>query len=106
MKLVMLGPPGAGKGTQAANVSRQLGIAHIATGDLFRQAQNNGTELGLVAKSYMEKGMLVPDEVTIKMVKERIEAPDCARGFVVDGFPRNTAQALAFFYGERGIHVH
>ena len=95
MRLVLLGAPGAGKGTQAATISQQLGLAHIASGDLFREAQQKDTELGRLARSYMEKGLLVPDEVTIKMVLERISAPDCARGFSLDGFPRNLEQAEA-----------
>ncbi len=95
MRIVLLGPPGAGKGTQAAGISQRLGVPHIATGDLFRQAQAQGTELGLLAKSYMEKGMLVPDEVTIRMVLERLQNRDCHKGFVLDGFPRNLGQAKA-----------
>ena len=95
MNIILLGPPGAGKGTQAASLSQELGLAHIASGDLFRQAQNSGTKLGNIAKSYMEKGLLVPDEVTVKMVLERIAAPDCAKGFILDGFPRTVEQAEA-----------
>ena len=95
MRIIILGPPGAGKGTQAAFLSRKLGLAHIASGDLFRQAQERGTELGTMAKSYMEKGLLVPDEVVIKMVLERIAAPDCSQGFILDGFPRTLEQARA-----------
>jgi adenylate kinase len=95
MNIVLLGAPGAGKGTQAALLSQKLRLAHIASGDLFRQALSKGTELGLLAKSYMEKGKLVPDEVTIKMVLERIAAPDCQTGIILDGFPRNVEQAKA-----------
>jgi len=95
MYLVLLGAPGAGKGTQAATLTQQLKLAHIASGDLFRQALDKGTELGLQAKAYMEKGQLVPNEVTIKMVLERISAPDCAAGIILDGFPRNVEQAKA-----------
>ncbi len=95
MYLVLLGAPGAGKGTQAATLTQQLKLAHIASGDLFRQALGKGTELGLQAKAYMEKGQLVPNEVTIKMVLERISAPDCAAGIILDGFPRNVEQAKA-----------
>ncbi len=95
MNIVFLGAPGAGKGTQAANVAKELSLAHIASGDLFRQALAQGTELGLQAKFYMEKGMLVPDEITIKMVLERISAPDCETGIILDGFPRNLDQAKA-----------
>jgi len=93
--IIFLGAPGAGKGTQAATVARELNLVHIATGDLFRQAIEKGTELAMQAKSYMEKGMLVPDEVTIQMVQERIAAPDCETGVIFDGFPRNLKQAEA-----------
>jgi adenylate kinase len=93
--IVFLGAPGAGKGTQAASVARKLKLAHIATGDLFRQALERGTELGLAAKSYMEKGVLVPDQITINMVLERISAPDSRGGVVFDGFPRDLKQAEA-----------
>ncbi|MCH7997766.1 MAG: nucleoside monophosphate kinase, partial [Chloroflexi bacterium] len=86
MYLILLGPPGAGKGTQAASLSKELGAAHVASGDLFRQAQEQGTPLGLQAKAYMERGELVPDELTVRMVLERLEAPDCARGVILDGF--------------------
>jgi adenylate kinase len=95
MFYVFLGAPGAGKGTQAAIVSRKLGLAHIASGDLFRQAVAKGTELGKLAKSYMEKGELVPDEVTIRMISERIKEPDCKSGCIFDGFPRTLEQAKA-----------
>jgi adenylate kinase len=93
--IVFLGAPGAGKGTQAATVARELSLVHIATGDLFRQAIEKGTELAMQAKSYMEKGMLVPDEVTIQMVLERIATPDCETGVIFDGFPRTLKQAEA-----------
>jgi len=93
--IVFLGAPGAGKGTQAAQVARELKLAHVATGDLFRQVLAQGTDLALKAKSYMEKGKLVPDEITISMVLERIAAPDCAAGVIFDGFPRNLKQAEA-----------
>ena len=95
MYVAFLGAPGAGKGTQAAEVAKVLNIAHIATGDMFREAQKKGDPLALEAKVYMDKGMLVPDEVTIKMVLERISAPDCKNGLIFDGFPRNLAQAQA-----------
>ena len=95
MYIVFLGAPGAGKGTQAASVARKLKLVHIATGDLFRQALERGTELGLAAKAYMEKGVLVPDQITIGMVLERISAPDSGVGAVFDGFPRNLKQAEA-----------
>jgi len=93
--IILLGAPGAGKGTQAAIVAQELGLVHIASGDLFRQALEQGTELGIQAKSYMEKGMLVPDAITIRMVLERILAPDCEPGVILDGFPRNLEQATA-----------
>jgi len=93
--IIFLGAPGAGKGTQAAELARERELAHIATGDLFRQALERGTELGLKAKSYMEKGVLVPSQITISMVLERLSAPDCAGGVILDGFPRNLEQAEA-----------
>ena len=95
MYIVLLGAPGAGKGTQADLLTKNLKLAHIASGDLFRQALAKGTELGLQAKAYMEKGQLVPNEVTIKMVLERITAADCQKGIILDGFPRNVEQAKA-----------
>ena len=95
MYIIFLGAPGAGKGTQAANVAQELNLVHIASGDLFRQAIEQGSELGMQAKSYMEKGILVPDEITIRMVLERISAPDCEAGVILDGFPRNLEQAEA-----------
>jgi len=93
--IILLGAPGVGKGTQAAIVAQKLNLVHIATGNLFRQAVEQGTELGLQAKSYMEKGKLVPDEITIRMVLERVSAPDCEPGVVFDGFPRSRKQAEA-----------
>jgi len=93
--IILLGAPGAGKGTQAVYVARQLNLVHIATGDLFRRAIEEGTELGMQAKYYMEKGTLGPDEITIGMVLERMSAPDCKSGVVFDGFPRNLVQAKA-----------
>ncbi len=95
MNVVLLGAPGAGKGTQAAILLRELGVVHVASGDLFRRALQEKTELGLLAKSYMEKGELVPDEVTINMVLERIRQRDCADGVLFDGFPRTLSQAEA-----------
>ncbi len=95
MYIILLGAPGAGKGTQAARVAQELKLMHIASGDLFRQALEEGTELAIQAKFYMEKGMLVPDEITIKMVLEHISAPDCKFGVIFDGFPRNLKQAEA-----------
>jgi adenylate kinase len=93
--IVFLGAPGAGKGTQAASVARKLKLVHIATGDLFRQALERGSELGLKAKAYMEKGVLVPDQITIDMVLERLSAPNSGGGVILDGFPRNLKQAEA-----------
>ncbi len=95
MNVVLLGAPGAGKGTQAAVLSKTFGIVHVASGDLFRRALEEKTELGLKAKAYMEKGELVPDEVTISMVLERIRKPDCSKGVLFDGFPRTLSQAKA-----------
>lgn len=95
MYIVFLGAPGAGKGTQASRVANRLGLAHIATGDLFRQALEKGTEQALKARPYIESGKLVPDEITIAMVLERTSAPDCAGGVIFDGFPRNVRQAEA-----------
>jgi len=95
MFLVLLGGPGAGKGTQAERLSETLGIPQVSTGDLFRENLKNETELGLLAKGYMDRGELVPDEVTVGMVRERLSRPDCARGAILDGFPRTVAQAEA-----------
>ncbi|PDW04188.1 adenylate kinase [Candidatus Viridilinea mediisalina] len=93
--VILLGPPGAGKGTQAKVLVEQTSLAHVASGDLFRAALRDGTELGMLAKSYMDRGALVPDEVVINMILERIQAPDCAEGVVFDGFPRTKEQAVA-----------
>ncbi len=95
MYIVFLGAPGAGKGTQAAVVAGKLGLAHVATGDMFREAQARGTKLGLEAKDYMEKGQLVPNHLTIGMLIEKIAAPECRQGAIFDGFPRNLEQAEA-----------
>jgi adenylate kinase len=95
MYIIMLGAPGAGKGTQADILSQEMRLSHIASGDLFRQALEKKTELGLLAKSYMEKGGLVPDEITIKMILERTSQPDCVSGCLFDGFPRTLGQAEA-----------
>ena len=95
MNLVFLGPPGAGKGTQAAVVSHALNIPHISTGDMFRKAMREGTPTGLKAKAYIDNGQLVPDSVTIEMVQERLAEADCANGYLLDGFPRNLDQANA-----------
>ena len=95
MRLVLLGPPGAGKGTQAARVACRFGTPHIATGDIFRANVAEGTELGRAAQEYMDRGDLVPDDVVIAMVMERLAADDCEAGFVLDGFPRTVEQAEA-----------
>lgn len=95
MNLVFLGPPGAGKGTQAAVVSQALNIPHISTGDMFRKAMREGTPTGLKAKAFIDNGQLVPDYVTIEMVQERLAEADCAGGYLLDGFPRNLDQAKA-----------
>ncbi|NLJ27920.1 MAG: AAA family ATPase, partial [Deltaproteobacteria bacterium] len=88
MNIILLGPPGAGKGTQAARLIAKYGIPQISTGDMLRAALKEGTPLGLEAKTYMDKGALVPDSVVIGLVKERIQKPDCAKGYMLDGFPR------------------
>lgn len=93
MRIVLLGPPGAGKGTQAKILAERLGIPHISTGDIFRANVGEGTELGKLAKTYMDKGELVPDEVTTQMVQARLTEPDTERGYLLDGFPRTVAQA-------------
>ncbi len=95
MNLIFIGPPGAGKGTQAERIVESFEIPHISTGDAFRAAMKEGTEMGLLAKSYVDKGLLVPDEVTVGIVKARLEQPDCQKGFLLDGFPRTIAQADA-----------
>ena len=95
MKLIVLGPPGAGKGTQATGVSSHLRAPHISTGDMFRSAIKNPTPTGLEAKRYMDAGQLVPDSVVIAMVKERLAMEDCANGYLLDGFPRTVEQAEA-----------
>ena len=95
MKLVFLGPPGAGKGTQASMVCQRFAIPHISTGDMLRAAIANGTETGMKAKVFMDRGQLVPDEVLIEMVRERLNEKDCEKGFLLDGFPRTVDQAEA-----------
>lgn len=94
MNIVLLGAPGAGKGTQAQRLVADYGVAHISTGDLLRSAVKAGTELGRAAKKYMDAGELVPDELVIDLVKERLGADDAQKGFILDGFPRNTTQAV------------
>jgi len=93
--VILLGPPGTGKGTQAKLIAERLGLAHVSTGDMFREAVAQGTELGRQAKAYMDRGELVPDEVTIGMLEERVRQPDAQRGVVFDGYPRTLQQAKA-----------
>lgn len=95
MKLLIMGPPGAGKGTQAEVLVKELKITHISTGDMFRAAIKEGTEMGKKAKEFMDAGKLVPDEVVVGMVKDRLSQPDCQSGFLLDGFPRTLAQAAS-----------
>lgn len=95
MNLILMGLPGAGKGTQAERIVKEYGVPHISTGDMFRAAMKNETELGLKAKSFMDAGELVPDEVTIGIVRDRLAMDDCKNGFLLDGFPRTVAQAEA-----------
>ena len=95
MQILLMGPPGAGKGTQAAQLVKELGIPHISTGDMFRAAVKEGTELGKKAKACMDAGQLVPDEITIGIVRERLAKADCKQGFLLDGFPRTLEQAEA-----------
>lgn len=95
MKLVLLGPPGAGKGTQATGIAEKYAIPHISTGDIFRYNIKNETELGREVKSYLDQGALVPDTLTVRIVKDRLNQADCANGFLLDGFPRTIAQAEA-----------
>ena len=107
MKIVLLGPPGAGKGTQAKSISNRYSIPHISTGDIFRKNISENTPLGIEAKSYMDNGQLVPDEVTINMVKDRLQQDDCKNGYLLDGFPRTVlqAEALDSFLIERGESI-
>ena len=95
MKIIMLGAPGAGKGTQAKKIAEKYAIPHISTGDIFRANIKNGTELGKKAKTYMDKGLLVPDELVVDLVVDRANQEDCANGYVLDGFPRTIPQAEA-----------
>ena len=107
MYILLMGPPGAGKGTQAAKLVKEYGIPHISTGDMFRAAVKDGTELGKKAKACMDAGQLVPDEITIGIVRERLQKPDCANGFILDGFPRTVEQADALdgILKELSIHL-
>ncbi len=93
MKIIMLGAPGAGKGTQAKMISEKYGLPHVSTGDIFRANIKNGTALGMEAKQYMDKGLLVPDELTVKILLDRVAQDDCKNGYVLDGFPRTIPQA-------------
>ena len=95
LRTVLLGPPGAGKGTQAVRIVEKYNVPHISTGDIFRENIKNETPIGLLAKSYIDKGQLVPDEVTCKIVEDRIQRADCENGYILDGFPRKIAQAEA-----------
>ena len=105
LRIVMFGAPGAGKGTQAAETAKKHDIVHISTGEIFRKNLREGTELGLEAKKHMDAGGLVPDDVTVRMVEQRLAEPDCANGFILDGFPRTEAQAEALteFLDEAGL---
>jgi adenylate kinase len=107
MRIILLGPPGAGKGTQAAKIVDEYKIPHISTGDIFRKNIKEGTELGKQAQEYMNKGALVPDELTCGLVADRISQEDCKEGFMLDGFPRNIFQAemLDKFLSEKGIEL-
>ncbi|MDF2952190.1 MAG: adenylate kinase [Anaerocolumna sp.] len=95
MRIIMLGAPGAGKGTQAKRISDKYGIPHISTGDIFRANIKNGTELGIKAKTYMDQGLLVPDELVVDLIVDRLEQEDCTKGYILDGFPRTIPQAEA-----------
>ena len=103
MKIIMLGAPGAGKGTQAKKIAAKYGIPHISTGDIFRANIKGGTELGMKAKTFMDQGMLVPDEITIGMLMDRIHEEDCKNGYVLDGFPRTIPQAESLTEAFKGM---
>lgn len=106
-RLLIMGAPGAGKGTQASLIKNEYNIAHISTGDMFREAISNKTPVGLEAKHYIDNGLLVPDTITIRLVEERLKKDDCQKGFLLDGFPRNTSQAIALdeMLKENGIKL-
>ena len=107
MRIILLGPPGAGKGTQAASIVEKYNIPHISTGDIFRKNIKEGTDLGKKAKEYMDQGLLVPDELTVGLVTDRITQDDCKNGFMLDGFPRNVSQAeqLDAFLKENNLEL-
>ena len=107
MKLLFLGPPGAGKGTQAKMIAEKFGLLHIAPGDIFRQEVKEGTELGRLVEGIMARGQLVPDDITVRIIEKRLNSPEAQKGFVLDGFPRNLAQAEALksILEEKGQHL-
>ena len=104
MKIIMLGAPGAGKGTQAKMIADKYGVPHISTGDIFRANIKNGSQLGIEAKKYMDQGMLVPDELTVKILLDRVSKDDCSKGYVLDGFPRTIPQAEVLENALNKIH--
>lgn len=108
LRIILLGPPGAGKGTQAAKIAAKYNIPHISTGDIFRANVKNGTELGKKAREYMDSGRLVPDDLTIALVEDRLSSEDCKDGFLLDGFPRTVYQAERFdrYLEEKGISIN
>ncbi len=107
VKIILLGPPGAGKGTQAKSISNKYSIPHISTGDIFRKNISEKTVLGIEAKKYIDKGHLVPDELTIDIIKDRLKQDDCKKGFLLDGYPRtvNQAEALEVMLNEQGVKL-
>jgi adenylate kinase len=107
LRILIFGPPGSGKGTRARLISRLLNIPIIVTGDMLRDEVSRGTEIGLRAKDYMERGELVPDDLVINLIEERLRRPDCSKGFILDGFPRNLnqAEALDYILREMGVHL-
>lgn len=106
MRLLLMGPPGAGKGTQAEGLVKKYNIPHISTGDIFRASLRAGTPMGLQAKEYMDKGQLVPDEVVVGIVGDKLSSPECAEGFLLDGFPRTLPQAIALTQCLKEMNVH